>query len=115
LGVSLQKGIAQALVDTARLLPLPVTLEHSLRPLLLSLPEGPDVAIALIRLGSALGSACAAVHLLPALLAVLASWPSGAPFGSEMRSHSFPRTGGPRHGVLLMCCAQFLLNARNQP
>jgi hypothetical protein len=80
-------------VDLAACLPLPITTEHILRPLLLSLPQGPDVALAAINLGNALGSAFVATHMLPALLAVLTCRPSGAPSISETCSVSTSRSG----------------------
>jgi len=54
-------------------LPLPVVLEHVIRPLLLALGNSPDVAVALIGIGSAMGGAMAALHLLPSLIMVLIS------------------------------------------
>ena len=54
-------------------LPLPVVLEHVIRPLLLALGNSPDVAVALIGVGSAMGGAMAALHLLPSLIMVLIS------------------------------------------
>lgn len=83
----------QALVDLAACLPLPITTEHILRPLLLSLPQGPDVALAAIHLGDALGSAFVAAHMLPALLGVLTCRPGSALAVSETRSGSVPRSG----------------------
>jgi hypothetical protein len=70
----LQAG--EALCDVARGLPLPVILEHMVWPLLLSLTRGPDPAIAVVGIGRTLGGTLAARHLLPPLLALLAS--SGA-------------------------------------
>ena len=52
-------------------LTLPVVLEHVIRPLLLALGNSPDVAVALIGVGSSMGGAMAAVHLLPSLIMVL--------------------------------------------
>ncbi|DBB03865.1 TPA: Spectrin beta chain, non-erythrocytic 5 [Trebouxia sp. C0004] len=54
-------------------LSLPVVLEHVIRPLLLALGNSPDVAVALIGVGSAMGGAMAALHLLPSLIMVLIS------------------------------------------
>ena len=54
-------------------LPLPVVLEHVIRPLLLALGNSPDVAVALIGVGSAMGGAMSALHLLPSLIMVLIS------------------------------------------
>lgn len=63
----------QALVSLGAFLPLPVTAEHLIRPLLLRLPARPEVALALMLVGSALGSCAASTHLVPPLLAVLTS------------------------------------------
>jgi len=52
---------------------VPVTLEHVVWPLLLSLARGPDAALALVGIGRTLGGTLTAKHLLPPLLAVLAS------------------------------------------
>ena len=70
-------------------LPLPVTCEHVLRPLLLRLPARPDVALALIRLGPALGSAAASAHLVPPLLAVLSTRP---PQSEAAAANASPRS-----------------------
>ena len=59
-------------------LPLPVAREHVQVPLLLALPRRPDVALALIALASAFGSAYAAQHIIPPLLAILSSRAFGA-------------------------------------
>ena len=72
--VDLQAG--EALCNSARSLPVPVVLEHVVRPLLLSLACGPDPALALVSIGCVLGGLLTARHLLQPLLAVLAS--SGA-------------------------------------
>lgn len=80
-------------MDLAASLPRPIVTEHILRPLLLSLPQGPNVTLAAISLGNALGSAFVAAHMLPALLAVLACRPSNAPTTSETRSGSMSRSG----------------------
>ena len=63
----------EALCNAARSMPVPVTLEHVVWPLLLSLARGPNAALALVGIGRTLGGALAAKHLLPPLLAVLAS------------------------------------------
>ncbi|KAK9916467.1 hypothetical protein WJX75_002924 [Coccomyxa subellipsoidea] len=97
---SLVTQASQALVDLAACLPLPITTEHILRPLLLSLPQGPDVALAAINLGNALGSAFVATHMLPALLAVLSCRPSGAPSISETCSVSTSRSEEGQQGQL---------------
>ena len=52
---------------------MPVTLEHVVWPLLLSLARGPDAAFALVGISRMLGGTLTAKHLLPPLLAVLAS------------------------------------------
>ncbi len=52
---------------------MPVTLEQVIWPLLLSLARGPDAALALVGISCMLGGTLAAKHLLPPLLAVLAS------------------------------------------
>ena len=52
-------------------LTLPVVLEHVVRPLLLALGNSPDVAVALIGVGGALGGAMTALHVLPSLIMVL--------------------------------------------
>ena len=54
-------------------LSLPVVLEHVIRPLLLALGNSPDVAVALIGVGSAIGGPLAALHVLPNLIMVLIS------------------------------------------
>ena len=63
----------EVLCNAARSLPVPVILDHVVWPLLLSLARGPDAALALVGIGRTLGGALAAKHLLPPLLAVLAS------------------------------------------
>ncbi len=72
----------QALVSLAAFLPLPITAEHLIRPLLLRLPARPEVALALVRVGAALGSGAVSAHLVPPLLAVLASHPPDSPGAS---------------------------------
>lgn len=67
----LQAG--EALCDAVSSLPVPVVLEHVVWPLLLSLSRGPDTALALVSIGRTLGGPLAARHLVPPLLAVLAS------------------------------------------
>lgn len=54
-------------------LTLPVVVEHVIRPLLLALGNSPDVAVALIGVGSAIGGAMASLHLLPSLIMVVIS------------------------------------------
>lgn len=54
-------------------LTLPVVLEHVIRPLLMALGNSPDIAVALIGLGNAIGGSMAALHLLPSLVVVLVS------------------------------------------
>ena len=54
-------------------LTLPVVLEHVIRPLLLALGNSPDVAVALIGVGGAIGGAMTALHVLPSLIMVLLS------------------------------------------
>ena len=54
-------------------LTLPVVLEHVIRPLLLALDNSPDVAVALIGVGGAIGGAMTALHMLPSLIMVLIS------------------------------------------
>ena len=66
------------LAEMAAWLPLPVAREHVQVPLLLALPRRPDVALALIALASAFGSAYAAQHIIPPLLAILSSRAFGA-------------------------------------
>ena len=58
---------------TSSKLTLPVVLEHVIRPLLMALGNSPDVAVALIGVGSAIGGDMAALHLLPSLIMVLVS------------------------------------------
>ena len=70
---TLMGAASAAICTTAGLWPLPVTLEHICRPLLLSLAGGPDVAVTLVGLGHAVGGAMAARHLVPALLMVVVS------------------------------------------
>ena len=70
---ALMGAASAAICTTAGLWPLPATLEHICRPLLLSLAGGPDVAVTLVGLGHAVGGAMAARHLVPALLMVLVS------------------------------------------
>ena len=67
----------QALAELATRLPLPVVREHVQGPLLASLHRRPDVALALISVAGALGSAYTATHIVPPLLAVLSSPVSG--------------------------------------
>ena len=62
-------------------LTLPVVLEHVVRPLLLALGNSPDVAVALIGVGSAIGGVLAAVHVLPSLIMVLISSRTAEPGG----------------------------------
>ena len=54
-------------------LTLPVVLEHVIRPLLLALGNSPDVAVALIGVGGAIGGPMTALHVLPCLIMVLIS------------------------------------------
>ena len=54
-------------------LTLPIVLEHVIRPLLLALGNSPDVAVALIGVGGAIGGAMTALHVLPSLIMVLLS------------------------------------------
>lgn len=54
-------------------LTLPVVLEHVTRALLMALGNSPDVAVALIGVGSAIGGDMAALHLLPSLVMILVS------------------------------------------
>ena len=68
-------------------LPLPVVLEHVIRPLLLALGNSPDVAVALIGVGSAMGGAMAALHLLPSLIMVLISSSVNGQTAAALRSH----------------------------
>ena len=68
---------ADALCAAAEQLPVPVVLEHVVRPLLQCLDRGPDAAVALVRIGGGLGAQLAARHLLEPLLGVLAC--SGTP------------------------------------
>ena len=49
-------------------LALPVVLEHVIRPLLLALGNSPDVAVALIGVGGAIGGVMTALHVLPSLI-----------------------------------------------
>lgn len=70
---ALMGAASAAICTTAGLWPLPVTLEHICRPLLLSLAGGPDVAVTLVGLGHAVGGAMAARHLVSPLLMVLVS------------------------------------------
>lgn len=60
-----------ALLDAASRWPLPVTLQHVLRPLLLLVGEHPAVALLLVDLGAVLGDAATLQHLVPALLQLL--------------------------------------------
>jgi hypothetical protein len=55
----------------AALVGLPITLEQILRPLLVQLGGGPQVAIALMELAGTLGPKRAAQHLVPPLLFAL--------------------------------------------
>ena len=68
-------------------LPLPVVLEHVIRPLLLALGNSPDVAVALIGVGSAMGGAMAALHLLPSLIMVLISSSVNGQTAAASRGH----------------------------
>ena len=54
-------------------LALPIVLEHVFRPLLLALGNSPDVAVALIGAGGAIGGVMTALHVLPSLIMVLIS------------------------------------------
>ena len=58
---------------TSSKLTLPVVLEHVIRPLLMALGNSPDIAVALIGVGNAIGGSMAALHLLPSLVVVLVS------------------------------------------
>ena len=83
---------------------LPAALEHVLRPLLLQLPGGPHIALALLGLASAIGPAMAARHMLPPLLAML-SCPAKPPSpahtaGARLFHTSFAIVLTPS----LLCC-----------
>ena len=68
-------------------LTLPIVLEHVIRPLLLALGNSPDVAVALIGVGGAIGGAMTALHVLPSLIMVLlSSSVSNAPGGQAQQS-----------------------------
>ena len=67
---------------------LPAALEHVLRPLLLQLPGGPHIALALLGLASAIGPAMTARHMLPPLLAML-SCPAKPSSGHTAGAHLF--------------------------
>lgn len=54
-------------------LTLPVVLEHVIRPLLMALGNSPDVAVALIGVGGAIGGHMTALHVLPSLIMLLIS------------------------------------------
>ncbi len=54
-----------------RVLPVPVVLEHLVRPLLGALGSCPDAAVALVHLAADLGGALSARHVLPLLLELL--------------------------------------------
>lgn len=60
-----------ALLDAAARWPLPVTLRHVVRPLLLLLGEHPSVALLMVDLGGVLGAGPALAHLVPALVELL--------------------------------------------
>ena len=67
-------------------LTLPVVLEHVIRPLLLALGNSPDVAVALIGVGGAIGGPMTALHVLPCLTMVLiSSSVSDSPGGSAQQ------------------------------
>lgn len=72
-------------------LTLPVVLEHVIRPLLLALGNSPDVAVALIGVGSAVGGAMAALHLLPSLIMVVISSSVTGQTGAASRARLPPR------------------------
>lgn len=85
----------QALGWLTERLPRPIALQYVMRPLLLRLPGSPDVALALIAVGAALGPAAAARHLLPPLLAVVACWaPTAEAAGSAGGGRSSDRKDG---------------------
>ena len=95
-----------ALCAAAEQLPVPVVLEHIVRPVLLSLSSGPHAAVALVRIGGSMGGELAAKHLLEPLLRVLAS------SGSLPAKHSAEQlnTGGEliRWNSVNDCFAVFL-------
>lgn len=72
-------------------LSLPVVLEHVIRPLLLALGSSPDVAVALIGVGGAMGGPITAVHVLPSLIMVLISSNVSPPAGKQAQRHLPPR------------------------
>lgn len=72
-------------------LALPVVLEHVIRPLLLALGNSPDVAVALIGVGGAMGGPMTALHVLPSLIMVLISSNVSAAVGKPAQRHLRPR------------------------
>lgn len=72
-------------------LTLPVVLEHVIRPLLLALGNSPDVAVALIGVGGAMGGPMTALHVLPSLIMVLISSNVSGAAGKPAQRHMPPR------------------------
>ena len=84
----------QALVQ--RVLPVPVVLEHLVRPLLGALGSCPDAAVALVHLAADLGGALAARHVLPLLLELLNGAAGGlADTASVARAAGLSRSMSP--------------------
>lgn len=83
-------------------LTLPVVLEHVVRPLLMALGNSPDVAVALIGVGSAIGGGMAAVHLLPSLAMVLISSRTVSPTADPNQASSSGKAPLPLHLLLTL-------------
>lgn len=76
-----------------RVLPVPVILEHLVRPLLGALGTGPDATVALIHVAADLGGALAARHVLPPLLELL----NGVTADSADDASAVRAAGTPQH------------------
>ena len=63
--------IMQALRAVSAVLPPPVVIKHALQPLLMSLPQGPHIALGLVSLVAAADARTLSTELLPSLVAVL--------------------------------------------
>lgn len=100
--VAAVQGLAQGV------LPVPVTLEYLLQPLLSALGSGLDVAVAVIHIAADLGGQLAACHILPSLLAYL-----GCSVAVSNDAASSRTAGKPN--FLELTCGTYVSPARKEP
>ncbi len=94
---SVTAAAQEALLSPSTHWPLPVTLRHILRPLLLLLGEHPSVAMLLVELGVRMGPAHTLEHLVPALVSLLVV------DGGRPEAEGSGSGGGSPYGVFWVC------------